>query len=129
MVVKFVPNAPVMDYVLNNPAGMVGRHLANRGRMIVVAAKAQVGVSTGRLKASIHMRHSRDMRGQYVKIGSNLNYARIHHEGTKPHLIVANRAQVLRFTSGGRVVYTRAVKHPGTRPNKYLTDNLYIAVL
>lgn len=129
MVVKFVPNTGVFDFVLNNPAGMVGRHLANRGRSIVVAAKAQVGVNTGRLKASIHMRHSRDLRGQYVKIGSNLNYARIHHEGTKPHLIVANRAQVLRFTAGGRVVYTRAVKHPGTRPNKYLTDNLYIAVL
>jgi len=129
MVVKFVPNKPVMDYVLNNPSGMVGRELASRGHMLVVAAKMQAGFSTGRLKASIHMRHSRDMRGQYVKVGSNLNYARIHHEGTKPHLIVANRAQVLRFTSGGRVVYTRAVKHPGTRPNKYLTDNLYIAVL
>ena len=87
-------------------------------------ARAQVGVRTGALRASIHMRHMRDTRGQYVKIGSPLNYALIHHEGSKPHLIKPNKAHVLRYVSKGRVMYAHAVMHPGTKPNRYLTDNL-----
>ena len=113
-----------LDFLLNNPSGSVGRYLAKKGRMITVAAKAQAGVRTGALRSSIHMRHLRDSRGQYVKIGSRLNYALAHHEGTKPHIIAANRARVLRFVSKGRVVYAHAVLHPGTKPNRYLTDNL-----
>lgn len=113
-----------LDFLLNNPSGSVGRYLARKGRMVTVAAKAQVGVRTGALRASIHMRHLRDSRGQFVRIGSALNYALMHHEGTKPHLITPNRAQVLRFVKGSRVVYAHSVMHPGTKPNKFLTDNL-----
>ena len=113
-----------LDFLLNNPSGDVGRYLAGKGRMIKMAAMAQVGVRTGALRASIHMRHLRDSRGQFVRIGSSLNYALAHHEGTKPHLITPNRAQVLRFTRGSTVVYAHSVMHPGTKPNKFLTDNL-----
>jgi hypothetical protein len=120
----FRPRA--LDFLLNDPYGPVGRHLFARGRIIMAAAKNQVGVKTGRLKASIHMRQERDPLGQQVRIGSPLSYALMHHEGTRPHIITPNRSQVLRFTSGGRVIYTHAVKHPGTRPNRYLTDNLYL---
>lgn len=90
----------------------------------MAAAKAQVGVRTGALRASIHMRHLRDSRSQYVKIGSKKKYAYMHHEGTKPHLITPNRAHVLRFVSRGRLVYAHAVRHPGTKANKFLSDNL-----
>lgn len=113
-----------LDFMLNNPLGDVGRYLAKKGRMVQAAAKAQVGVRTGALRASIHMRHLRDSRGQYLKIGSELNYALLHHEGSKPHLIVAKRATVLRFVNRGRVVYAHSVMHPGTKANRYLTDNL-----
>lgn len=129
MVVKVVFNKPAMDEMLRNPSGMVGRYIAERARRVVVAAKMQAGVKTGRLKNSIHMRHMRGgPAGQYVMVGSNLHYALLHHEGTKPHLIVPNRSTVLRFSSGGRVIYTHAVRHPGTRPNRYLTDNLYLVL-
>ena len=129
MVVKVVFNKPAMDEMLRNPSGMVGRYIAERARRIVIAAKMQAGVKTGRLKNSIHMRHMRGgPAGQYVMVGSNLHYALLHHEGTKPHIIVPNRATVLRFSSGGRVIYTHAVRHPGTRPNRYLTDNLYLVL-
>lgn len=117
-----------LDFLLNNPSGSVGRYLARKGSMITVAARAQVGVRTGALRASIHMRHLRDSRGQFVRIGSSLNYALLHHEGTKPHLITPNRAQVLRFVKGSRVVYAHAVMHPGTKPNKFLTDNLRLVL-
>lgn len=129
MAYKFTPYRPAMDYMLNNPAGMVGRHIAKRGRIVMMAAKRQVGVDTGMLRASIHMRHGVDARGQFVKVGSNRDYALMHHEGTRPHVITPNRAKVLRFTAGSRVVYTRKVMHPGTRPNRYLKDNLYLAVI
>ena len=70
------------------------------------------------------MRHARDIRGQYIRIGSAMNYALLHHEGSKPHMIKPDRAQVLRFTSRGRVMYAHSVMHPGTKPNRYLADNL-----
>lgn len=115
---------PTLDRYLNSPTGEVGRFLAKKGTKITAAAKAQVGVKTGGLRASIHMRHVRDTRGQHLKIGSNLSYARAHHEGTKPHIIRPNRAKMLRFVSRGDVVFAAAVKHPGTRANRYLTDNM-----
>lgn len=113
-----------LDFMLNNPSGDVGRYLAKKGRIVQAAARSQVGVRTGALRASIHMRHLRDSRGQYVKIGSALNYALLHHEGSKPHLIVPKRATVLKFATRGRMVYAHAVMHPGTKANRYLTDNL-----
>lgn len=127
-IVTFKPNKQ-MDFMLQNQYGEVGRYIARKGREITLAAKRQVGVSTGRLKESIHMRHRRDGMGQFVEVGSTVNYALIHHEGARPHIIIANRAQTLRFSSGGRVIYTRQVAHPGTRANRYLKDNLYLAIL
>ena len=115
-----------LDNLLNSPRGEVGRYLFERGTRILIAAKSQVGVKTGRLKASINMRQYRSVGGQSLKIGSPLNYALIHHEGTRPHIITPDTAEVLRFSSRGRIVYTRVVRHPGTKPNKYLADNLYL---
>jgi len=113
-----------LDFMLNSPEGDVGKYLAKKGRLIMAAAKAQVGVRTGALRSSIHMRHLRDSRGQYVKIGSNLDYALLHHQGTKPHVIRPDRAKVLRFVRGSRIIYTTSVMHPGTKANRYLSDNL-----
>lgn len=121
---KVIIRKPELDFVLNNPEGMVGKYLAKKGRQLEVLAKAQVGVRTGALRASIHMRHMRDSRRQYVMVGSRLNYALMHHEGTKPHLIVADKAKVLRFVKGSSIVYAHSVMHPGTKANRYLSDNL-----
>lgn len=115
-----------LDMYLNNPRGTVGRYMRKRGVMMVAAAKAQVGKKTGNLQRSIKYTHSRGSLGQFFTIGSNLNYALPHHEGTKPHIITPNDANILRFTAGGRVVYTHKVNHPGTRPNKYLSDQLWM---
>jgi hypothetical protein len=122
--VQFVVNRPVFDTFFNSPDGTVGRWLKRKGSRIVAAAKSQVGVRTGALRASIHMRHMRDPRGQYLRIGSSLGYARLHHEGSRPHLILPKKRQVLKFYSRGQIVMTHMVRHPGTRPNRYLSDNL-----
>jgi hypothetical protein len=121
---KLVFRESAMNNYLYSTNGQVGRYLARRGHRIVSAAKRQVGVNTGALRASIHMRHMSDPRGQYIKIGSSLNYARMHHEGTKPHLIRPNTAHMLRFYSKGQIVFAHMVRHPGTPANRYLTDNM-----
>lgn len=110
-----------LNWLLNNPSGTTGRWLARKGRLIVRLAKAQVGVNTGALRQSIHMRHFRDPRGQYLWIGSSLDHALAHHEGSRPRVIVPTNAKVLRFVSRGQVVFASKVSHPGNRPNRYLT--------
>lgn len=124
LVVKWDNRA--LDKLLNSPRGTVGAYLFVKGAMIRQKARLQVGVDTGALKGSIHVRQGRTGVGQYVEVGSPLSHALMHHEGTKPHVIVPKRAAVLRFSAGGRVIYTRKVNHPGTRPNRYLTDQLYL---
>lgn len=117
-----------LDYLLKNRAGAVGRDLERRAMKVMWAAKAQAGLRTGALRLSIHMNHERTPIGQKFLIGSPLSYALMHHEGTKPHVIVAKPPKMLKFVSKGKVVYTDIVLHPGTRPNRYLTDNLVLAL-
>lgn len=120
--VKFYDS--VLDTFLNSPRGEVGRYLNNKGNEILTIARSRVGVRTGRLRNSLHMRHMRDPRGQHIWVGSTLNYALAHHEGTRPHLITPKSGKMLKFTSRGQVVYAHAVRHPGTKANRYLSDAL-----
>jgi hypothetical protein len=113
-----------LDRLLNQPGGEVGQYLQKKGNEILASARTRVGVRTGRLRASLHMRHMRDARGQYLWIGSEESYALDHHEGTRPHVITPKTGKVLRFVSRGRIVYAHSVNHPGTRANRYLSDAL-----
>ena len=123
---KVVLREPEFQKYLNSPEGEVGRYLRKKGRLVVRAAKRQVGVRTGALRSSIHMRHYKGGRFQYVKIGSRLKYALLHHEGSRPHMIYPNRAQTLKFVKRGQIMYAGVVRHQGTKANKYLTDNLIL---
>lgn len=108
--------------ILNTPNGKLWWALHRRGEAIVRGAKRQVGVKTGALRDSIHMRHTGNQTGQYLWIGSKKNYAYIHHEGSRPHKIVAKNAPLLVFKSGTRLVRVPEVNHPGTRANHYLVN-------
>ena len=120
----FVVNEAGMDFVLRSPNGEVGRHLRKLARRLQLLAKAQVGVDTGALKDSINYRIVRGGGGLVAIVGSNNHIALLHHQGARPHIITPRRAQTLRFYSHGRIVYSKLVHHPGTKPNRYLTDNL-----
>ena len=122
-------NRREMDSFLNSPRGEVGREMKKIGFRIQLAAKAQVGKDTGDLMRSIGMIHERIGLFQQVHIGSNDEIAYIHHEGTRPHTISARNGKALRFSNNGRMVYTRSVNHPGTLPNRYLSDNLKLAYI
>lgn len=117
-----------LDFVLKQRIGPVGRDLEKRALKVMWAAKAQAGLRTGALKLSIHSEHQRTATGQRFIVGSPLSYALLHHEGTRPHVIVAKPPKMLKFSTKKGVVYTDIVLHPGTKPNRYLTDNLYLAI-
>jgi hypothetical protein len=127
--IKLNLNEAAVRRLLKQQDGLVGRHLRKRGEIARTAARAQVGKRTGLLAASIYIHQSPTAIGQDMIIGSDHPRALMVHEGTRPHMITPKRGEVLRFSSKGRIVYSRAVKHPGTRPNKYLTDTLPLIVL
>lgn len=118
-----------IDYIVRDVRGPVAKELIKRGQRVKIAAQAQAGVDTGRLKSSISANLTRDARGLKMTVGSNVRHALVHHEGSKPHLITARRrGGMLRFPGRGGVNFARVVRHPGTRPNRYLSDNLRLAV-
>jgi len=127
--ITFIENKAGMYHVLKSPVGPVGNHMRGIGRKIQVAAKMQAGFRTGMLKVSIGVSQSVTPTGQEVRIGSSVRHALAHHEGTRPHRISGRNGGMLRFAKQGRIVYARSVMHPGTRPNKYLSDHLWIARL
>lgn len=117
-----------LNTMLNDPKGEVGRYLRKIGLLILSGARAMVGVQSGALRRSLTMRQGLTGRYQYVSVGSNLSYAELHHEGSKPHDISGGVGRIMRFNVGGKVVYARKVEHPGTKPNKYLVEPMNRAV-
>jgi hypothetical protein len=120
---------------LQTSSGGLWRYLEVQGAKAVAGAQRKVGVKTGALRKSIHKRHlgyTVSGGGQYLMVGSwTVPYAELHHRGTKPHLITPKATSgagkgVLTFSSKkGGIVYTTAVLHPGTKPNNYLSSQLY----
>lgn len=103
---------------------MVGNDLRKRSETLRLYAVKQVGKKTGRLAASIRV-HVRDgASGPSSTVGSNNKNALLHHNGTKPHIILPTHGKLLRFSIHGRIVWAHKVVNPGTKPNRYLLDNL-----
>ena len=124
MVTTFTPNPAGIKYTFRSKEGPVGQHMAAVGAEMVIRAKHQVGVETGGLKNAITFRLAMS-RGEVITIiEANHPNALMHHEGTKPHFITPQKVQVLKFNSNGKVAFAKAVLHPGTKPNRFLSDNL-----
>jgi hypothetical protein len=101
------------------------KYLELKKKKAVAGAKRMAGYRTGALRKNIRGYHLGNFTGQYVVIMADVPYALLHHQGTKPHIIRPNDTNgVLVFNgSRGRVV-TTMVRHPGTRPNPYLSRQL-----
>lgn len=92
-------------------------------------AKVLAPVDTGRLRASIRIESRRllSLRSVYT-IGSDVSYAKMVHDGTRPHVIRPKRAYTLRrgkkpalsFVWNGRRVFFAEVHHPGTKARPFL---------
>ena len=81
-------------------------------------------VDTGRLRASGSMRIAERGSAVVGQVEYTASYAAAVHNGTRPHVIVPRRGRYLRFQVGGRTVYARRVRHPGTPARPYLATAL-----
>lgn len=92
-------------------------------------AMRSVGVRSGRLRQNIRWYHMGNFYGQFFGLRTDLRYGLLHHEGTKPHVIIGKSNSrtggmlVFRGSTGG-VVRKRAVNHPGTGSNPFLRRTL-----
>jgi hypothetical protein len=87
-------------------------------------AKAQVGVKTGALRRSISAYHLGNSTGQYVGLRATRPYAYVHHQGSKKHVIEPRGTNQLIFRGRSGVIATYHVNHPGTKPNRFLKDQM-----
>lgn len=87
------------------------------------AIRAETPTRTGALRGSIVSRFSAvgsaSFRGEVAVLNPGARYGRFVNEGTRAHLIRPRYREALRFVSGGRTVFARSVRHPGTRPNPF----------
>lgn len=127
--VTFVKNPVGWDQMVRGPQGPVARTLLQRGRRLTTLARHQAGFHSGKLYRSMHYQLMPYRGSLQVQVGSDVKYALMHHQGTRPHHIFPKRAKMLRFARYGRINYRLHVYHPGTRPNRFLTDNLPAVVL
>lgn len=113
------------DHILRSKNGPTYNHIKDLAEKVHSRARVQVGVDTGDLRASLYVSDSTNPGGMAsFVIGSENPIAHLHHEGSRPHLILPKKATLLNFGGYGTIVYAKAVHHPGTRPNRYLTDPL-----
>ena len=107
---------------LNRTFSATGRREGDAAaRQVVARAKVLAPVDTGRLRASIRVeRRSFFGLRQRWTVGSDVDYAPMVNDGTKPHIIRPKRAKALRFKVGGKTVYAMVVHHPGTRARPFL---------
>ena len=118
-------NRSRIERLLRLPGGLVHRNLSRRMQRVEDAARRLAPGSMARGIESEIQGQGRDLIG----IIRSTHPATIFVvKGTRPHVIRPVRAQALRFTVGGRVVYATVVNHPGTRANNFLAEALRSAL-
>jgi hypothetical protein len=93
-------------------------------RRIVDEAKRRVPVRTAELRDSI-AEVPPTMSGRTLIKGSVIAtapHAQFVHDGTQPHVIRARNASALVFQVGGRTIFAKSVRHPGTRARPFLRE-------
>jgi hypothetical protein len=119
--VVFVVNEPEMLRLTKTWQGSPGLHFARQLRTLETRARLSAGVDTGALRGRMETRRTIYPEGLQAHVGTPVPYGKYHHEGTRPHIIRPRKGKYLKFTVAGRVVFARSVRHPGTRPNPFLT--------
>ena len=110
-------------FVLRDPGGLVYPYIKDKTEEVVRLSKVQVGVDTGALRDSISYRMRAGAGPVASRVTAHDRKALMHHEGTKPH-IIEGKTKTLKFADGPTVIYRKRVMHPGTKPNRFLTDSL-----
>jgi hypothetical protein len=117
-----------VERILRLPGGMVHRNMERRVRRVEAQARRLAPGSMGRGN-NIRVALQRGPGGDFRGVVSVHHPAALHViYGTRPHLIRPRRAQALRFTVGGRVVYAKLVRHPGSQGRNFLAMALRSAL-
>lgn len=90
--------------------------MAGATATMVTALDRAAPVKTGQLRRSRSVSGIRATgTGFSVTITYTAPQAGFTEDGTRPHTIRARRARVLAFKVGGRTVFAKSVRHPGTK--------------
>jgi HK97 gp10 family phage protein len=93
------------------------RVLIESANFLLAEMEARVLVDSGDLRRSLAVR----VEGDKVTVGPDTPYASYVEFGTQPHEIRPKKADgVLVFQAGGRTVYAKVVKHPGTKAQPFV---------
>lgn len=114
-----------LERLLRLPGGLVHRNMQRRMRRAEETARRLAPGGMSRGISSRVEREGNEMTGFLTSSHPATIYV---VSGTRPHIIRPVRAQALRFTVGGRVVYAKIVHHPGTRPNDFMAEALRAAL-
>ena len=89
----------------------IGGKAKSRAPVLGVVYNKFVNDAAGRVKESAWLSSKRDRASVEATILHVLEY------GSRPHTIRPVDARALRFDAGGRIVFTKLVHHPGTKPH------------
>lgn len=117
-------NYPVLERVLFGPGGYARRVTESAAKRIARRARVLAPVRTGRLRRSIAATEAaRTGKAEMTaEVTASAAHAVFVHEGTRRHVIKARTGGALRFNHNGQLVFARSVDHPGTSPNRFLTQ-------
>ncbi len=114
-------NRSAVERILRLPGGLVEQNMRRRMRRVEARTRQ---LAPGTMSSQITSRITRE-DGEITAFVISNHPATIYViSGTRPHIIRPVRAQALRFTVGGRVVFAKIVHHPGTRANNFLLQAL-----
>jgi len=107
----------------------VRRAMLLRGVAVQTAAKQRLNeaprrIDTGRLRNSIQIQEVQKRGVIGVRVGTNVDYALVIHNGSRPHIILPRNASVLSWVGPTGRVFAARVNHPGFPANPFLTDGL-----
>ena len=117
--------------ITKSRTGMFGRDLEKRATRVLRGAWRDVGVESGDLQRSLRVEFRRGAPSELLfRIGATDWKAMLHHEGADPGVIRPVDAKVLRFPGkDGTMVFRRVTKPGKIKPNRYLLDNLRLAIM
>ena len=78
-------------------------------------------VDKGFLRWSIKVRPASNGIGLIIRM---LEYGKYVEFGTPPHVIKPKDKQALKFKSGKKIIFSKKVNHPGTRPNPFIRNTI-----
>ncbi|MDX2813447.1 hypothetical protein PV410_12920 [Streptomyces sp. PA03-5A] len=103
--------------LLRARGGIAERKLSQRTRRVASIAERE---APGGMGDYVDWHIEEGPRGLQGVVTCDHPAVRFVLDGTRPHLIRPRRAKALKFEVGGRTVYAKLVRHPGSRANNFM---------